>query len=297
MHKRWMGLALLLCALPLRAELRILTCEPEWAALATEIAGPAARVESATSAAQDVHRIQPRPSLIAKARRADLLLCTGAGLESGWLPLLLRRANNPGIRPGAPGYLEAAAQVRLIEVPTRLDRAEGDLHPEGNPHLHLDPRNLPPVARALAQRLAQLDPERAPDYRQRLADFERRWTEAVAGWEAQAKPLAGLRVVVDHRHWAYLLAWLDMQRIGDLEPKPGLPPSPSHLAGLKTRLAAEPPDLLLRAAGADAQAADWLRGQLPMPEAILPYTVGAEGTDDLFALFQRLMERLLVSRP
>jgi zinc/manganese transport system substrate-binding protein len=241
-----------------------------------------------------VHRIQPRPSLIAKARRADLLVCTGADLESAWLPQLLRRANNPGIRPGATGYLEAASQVRLREIPASIDRAEGDLHPLGNPHLHLDPRNLPPVANEMAARLAILDPERGEVYRRRADDFAARWQPAVAEWERRAQPLRGLRVVVDHQQWAYLLTWVEMQRVAALEPKPGLPPSPGYLAELKASLAAKPADLLLRADRHESRAAEWLLAQVSLPEAVLPYTVEADaGGDALFGLFDRLVDGLL----
>ena len=291
---KWIGLAMFLFALPLRAELMILTCEPEWAALAREIAGGETRVVSATTAAQDVHRIQPRPSLIAKARRADLLVCTGADLESVWLPQLLRRANNPAILPGNTGYLEAASQVRLREIPARIDRAEGDLHPQGNPHLHLDPLNLPPVANEMALRLAILDPDRAETYRRRADDFAQRWHQAVAEWELRARPLRSLRVVVDHQQWAYLLAWLDMERVAALEPKPGLPPSPGYLAELKARLSEQPADLLLRADRHESQAAAWLLGQVSLPEAVLPYTVGTDaGGYALFGLFDQLIGGLL----
>jgi zinc/manganese transport system substrate-binding protein len=291
---KWIGLLSLLLALPLRAELLILACEPEWAALAREIAGSEARIVSATTAAQDVHRIQPRPSLIAKARRADLLVCTGADLESAWLPQLLRRANNPGIRPGSAGYLEAASQVRLREIPPSIDRADGDLHPQGNPHLHLDPRNLPPVANEMASRLAILDPKRAETYRRRADDFAARWYQAVAEWERRAQPLHGLRVVVDHQQWAYLLAWLEMERLAALEPKPGLPPSPGYLAELKTSLATQPANLLLRVDRHGSQAAEWLLAQVSLPEAVLPYTVEADaGGDALFGLFDRIVVALL----
>jgi zinc/manganese transport system substrate-binding protein len=291
---KWIGLLTLLLALPLRAELLIFACEPEWAALAKEIAGSEARIVSATGAAQDVHRIQPRPSLIAKARRADLLVCTGADLESAWLPQLLRRANNPGIRPGSTGYLEAASQVRLREIPASIDRAEGDLHPQGNPHIHLDPHNLPPIANEMASRLAILDPERAETYRRRADDFAARWHQALTEWERRTQPLHGVRVVVDHQQWAYLLAWLEMERVAALEPKPGLPPSPGYLAELKASLSAQPADLLLRADRHESQAAAWLLGQVSLPEAVLPYTVGTDaGGDALFGLFDQLIGGLL----
>ncbi len=158
MYQKWMaGLTgmLLLCGVLTNAQatLRIFSCEPEWGALVRELTGDQASVYTATTAHQDAHHIQARPSLIAQARRADLVVCTGAGLEVGWLPLVLRRAGNPRIQVGTQGYLAATDYVTLLEKPQRLDRADGDVHAEGNPHIQLDPRNIQRVADALGQRL------------------------------------------------------------------------------------------------------------------------------------------------
>src|SRR5207249_1638612 len=139
------------------AALKVLACEPEWGALVQELAGDHASVYVATTALQDPHRIQAKPSLIASARSADLVVCTGAELEIGWLPVLLRQSGNAAVQPGQPGNFEAAAYVNKLEVPTRLDRAEGDIHAAGNPHIQTDPRNFVPIAEALAARLATLD--------------------------------------------------------------------------------------------------------------------------------------------
>ena len=172
--------ALVLAAPAARAALNVLACEPEWMALTQELAGDLAEVSTATTARQDPHRIQARPSLLAKARRADLLVCSGAELESGWLPLLHREAGNGRIQPGQPGYFEAARFVRLIDRPAVLDRAMGDIHAAGNPHLHLDPRNVARVADALAKRLSEMDAVNAARYAERHADFQQRWTTAMA---------------------------------------------------------------------------------------------------------------------
>ena len=145
--------ALLLFGMTLsaRATVSVLACEPEWGALTQELGGEKVSIYSATTALQDPHRIQARPSLIARARSADLLVCTGSDLEVGWLPILLRQSGNANIQPGKPGNFEAASYVRKLEIPTRLDRAEGDVHAGGNPHIQTDPRNFLPVADALAQ--------------------------------------------------------------------------------------------------------------------------------------------------
>src|SRR3989338_6267093 len=163
-----------------QAALNVFACEPEWAALTQQLAGDQASIYTATGALQDPHRVEARPSLIAKARRADLVVCTGAELEVAWLPVVLRESGNRAVQPGGSGYFEAASAVRMLEVPARLDRAEGDVHALGNPHIQTDERNFLPVAEALANRLMQIDPANAAHYRQRLADFSRQWAAAIA---------------------------------------------------------------------------------------------------------------------
>lgn len=192
---------------PLTANaLDVFACEPEWAALAHEIAGDRADVTVATTAFQDPHRLQAKPSLIAAVRNAELIICTGADLEIGWLPLLLRRAGNPRIQPGSPGYLLAADHVRKLEVPQFVDRSQGDIHPQGNPHVHLDPRNLRRVAAVLSERLVQIDTANAAYYRARRGDFEARLVEAIEEWEKRADVLRGLRLAANHRSFSYLAA-------------------------------------------------------------------------------------------
>ena len=203
---------------PAAAALNILACEPEWAALAAEIAGDKATVSSATTALQDVHRIEARPSLIARARSADLVICTGSELEIGWLPLLITQSGNARIRPGSPGYLEASLLVPKLDIPKVVDRSMGDIHPGGNPHVHTDPRNFIKVAEALTERLVQIDPANAATFRARHKAFVERWQAAIARWEQQAAPLKGVRVVVYHKDSTYLLNWLGMKEAASLEP-------------------------------------------------------------------------------
>lgn len=277
-----------------RADLRVFACEPEWGALVQELAGDKADVFVATTALQDPHHIQARPSLIAKVRRADLVVCTGAGLEVGWLPLLLRRSANGRIQPGQPGYFEASAWVILLDKPVRLDRAEGDIHPEGNPHIQTDPRNILTVARALAPVLAQLDPENAGHYKQRLDDFQQRWQAAMARWNEKAAPLRGTPVVLHHKGWAYLVNWLGLKVVGTLEPKPGIPPSTAHLQALLQRLQFQPAKLIIHAAYQDPRPDEWLSQHAHIPAVTLPFTVGGTpGAKDLFGLFDDTLERLL----
>lgn len=285
----------LLVALPVastQAALKVFTCEPEWAALVQELGGAQVSVASATTALQDPHHIEARPSLIAKTRQADLLVCTGAGLEAGWLPPLLRTAGNARVQPGQPGFFEAASAVTLLETQARADRADGDVHPQGNPHLHLDARNILPVAEQLSLRLKQLDPANAAHYAARHADFSRRWRVALAQWEREAAPLQGMPVVYHHRNWVYLAQWLGLREVGVLEPKPGLPPTAAHLTQLLAQLKLQPARAILRSAYEDARADTWLSERAKIPALLLPYTVGAEGADDLFKLFDITIARL-----
>lgn len=276
------------------AELNIFACEPEWAALAQELAGDKASIYSATTALQDPHQIQARPSLIAKARRAQLLVCTGAGLESGWLPLILRESGNADIAPGKPGHFEATRFVTMLEVPPRLDRADGDVHAAGNPHIQTDARNFLPIAQALSARLSEIDPANVALYRSRLQDFTQRWQAALARWEQQAAPLKGQAVVVQHAGFPYLNNWLGLKQVATLEPKPGMEPSVVHLSQVLQQLKQHPARMVIRATYQSAKPSEWIAGQAHIPAVALPFSVG--GTDaakDLFGLFDDTIQRLV----
>lgn len=286
---------LLLSASPAAlAALNIFACTPEWGALAKELGGDKANVYVAATALQDPHRIEARPSVIARARSADLMVCNGAQLEIGWLPLVQQQSGNAKIQVGQPGYFEAASAVSLIDKPASVDRSLGDVHPAGNPHLHLDPRNVAVVARALGERMASLDPADAAVYRERMRAFLERWHEAVARWEKQGAPLRGAGVVVYHKNLTYLLNWLGMQEVGALEPKPGLPPSTAHLTELLEQLKRTPAKAVVRAAYNEPRAAEWVAERTKLLAIMVPYTVG--GTDaakDLFSLYDDTLARLL----
>ena len=280
------------------AALNIFACEPEWAALAKEIGGDDVRIYAATTALQDPHRIEARPSLIAQMRRANLVVCTGAELEAGWLPVLLQNANNAAVQPGRPGYFEAARFVPLLEKPARLDRADGDVHAAGNPHLHTDPRNILRVAETLAARLAEVDPGNAAAHRARGQAFAVRWQAAIARWEARAASLRNLPVAVQHRSFSYLLAWLGMTEVAVLEPRPGVEPSVGHLARVAARLQTTPAKMVLRAAYQSPRPADWLAKRAGIPALELPYSVGGnDRAQDLFGLFDDTLDQLLEAAP
>jgi len=273
--------------------LNVFSCEPEWAALVEELAGDNARITQATTAFQDPHMLQAKPSLIAGARSADLLICTGADLEIGWLPLLLRRAGNPHIQPGSPGHFLAADYVRRIEIPADIDRSQGDVHPQGNPHIHLHPRNIERVAEALADRLAELDAANASTYRANADDFLRRWSDARERWEQRAQALAGMRLVSHHRSFSYLADWLDLDIVATLEPKPGIPASGAQLSRLLEQLTPAPPAGIIRAPFENEKPAHWLSDRLKIPMIEMAYTVGGDpAAADLFGLYEHTIASL-----
>ena len=285
-----LGAALLL---PAHAALNVFACEPEWASLVRELGGDKVNVYAATHALQDPHRIEARPSLIARARGAQLLVCTGAELEAGWLPSVLRESGNAAVQPGQPGYFEAAQQVERLEVPARLDRAEGDVHAAGNPHIQLDPRNLLAVAAALARRLGEVDGVNAGHYAARQQAFAGKMRAALARWETEAAGLRGARVVAQHKSFSYLLRWLGLVEAGTLEPKPGIEPGSAHLASLLGQIRAQPVRLILRAPFDSPRPGEWLAERSKAPLVTLPFTVGgSEGASDLFGLFDDTLARL-----
>ena len=276
------------------AAVNVVACEPEWAALATEIGGDKVKASSITTALQDPHRIEARPSLIARTRNADLLVCTGLELEVGWLPILLQQSGNSKVIPGQPGYLEAGMLVPRLDVPTRLDRSEGDVHAAGNPHIQQDPRNIGRVAEVLTQRLSQVDPTNASYYQSRYKDFSQRWTTAIEKWTQQAAPLKGVAIVEHHKNMAYLVNWLGMRQVGTLEPKPGVEPSAAHLNELLGDLQRQPAKMILRAAYQDGRASEWLADHAHIPAVVLPFTVGGDDkAKDLFGLFDTTVQRLV----
>ena len=283
---------LLAAPLTARAQLDVFACEPEWGALAEEIGGDKVKVFAATHARQDPHYIRARPSLIAKARRADLIFCSGGGLEIGWLPILLRRAG-AGVQPCAPGYLMAAEFVPVLEKPVRVDRSMGDVHPEGNPHVHLNPHNITLVAKELTKRLESIDAANAAFYRSRWKDFTARWQKNMIRWEHEAVALKGTRVVVHHLAFSYLLDWLGLEQVASLEPKPGIPPTTSHLEKLLKQLKANPAHVIIRTPYESDDASEWLSKKTATPALVLPYTIGGDAESrDLFALFERSVSLL-----
>jgi zinc/manganese transport system substrate-binding protein len=278
---------------PAHASVNVFACEPEWAALAKEIGGDKVEVTAATTGTQDPHHVRAKPSLLAAMRKADLVFCTGAGLEAGYLPVLMQQAAPASVQPGNPGNLMAANSVRLIGVPEKIDRAMGDVHPEGNPHIQTDPRNILAAAKPLADRLSQIDPANAPAYQRQLEDFTASWKAAIAKWQGDAGKLKGTPIVVYHDEWAYLNRWLGLKEIATLEVKPGVPPTPSHLQDVLAASKAANVKAIVLAPFDDDDAAKWLAGQTGAKIVHLPFTVGGmDGTDTLNATFDKTLSQL-----
>jgi len=285
----------LLALTPLaQARLNILACEPEWASLAREIGGGKVEAYSATTAFQDPHHIQARPSLLARARKADLLICSGAGLEAGWLPILLKKSGNGAILPGKPGHIMAADHVRLLEVLGSVSRSMGDVHAAGNPHLHLDPRNILKIADVVKQRLQSIDKANSGYYQQRHGGFVKKWKQAMTHWKKRGSALRGMPVVVHHRSWVYLERWLELKEIAALEPKPGLPPTSAHLAKVLKQVKKSPARAIIHSPYQRQKSANWLSGKSGIPVVKLPFTVGGTPqAKDLYGLFDDTISRLL----
>ncbi|MBV1889639.1 MAG: zinc ABC transporter substrate-binding protein [Gammaproteobacteria bacterium] len=277
------------------AQLNVFACEPEWAALTQAltqtIGSDQVKVTSATTAMQDPHHIQARPSLIAKMRRADLLVCTGADLEVGWLPLLLRKSGNASVQPGQAGHFMAADTVTLLEKPALLDRSLGDIHAAGNPHFHLDPERILKVAVALANTLATVDPGNQSHYENNLATFTQQWQQAIEQWRQRSESLRGKRIVVSHNSWVYLEPWLGLTQVATLEPKPGIPASSAHLSKLLAQLEQNPADMLLYASYQSDKSARWLTKKTTIPAVALPFSPSKDET--LIQWFDRLLTQLL----
>ena len=276
------------------ADLRVFTCEPEWAALADEIGGELVTTYSATTALQDPHYIQARPSLIAHVRRADLVVCSGAGLEIGWLPALLQKANNRNVMPGKEGYFVASAYVLRAGQTDAVDRSQGDIHPEGNPHIQTNPHNIAAVASALGDRMAILDSKNSEIYAINLDNFLTRWGAATRAWEEQARPLRGARAITHHNSWVYLEQWLGIEVVANLEAVPGVPPTATHLGRLTAQFSNGGAGFIVRSPYQDARASRWLSERTGIRAIVLPLTVGGtDGAQDLFSMFDDIIARLL----
>ena len=275
------------------AKVNVFACAPEWGALAEEIGGDNVSITVATAASQDVHFVRAKPSLLAAMRKADLVFCSGASLEQGWLPLLVRKAGDSDVQQESIGWLMASDYVEKLDVMANVDRSQGHVHPEGNPHVHLDPRNIDIIAEMLAERLLLIDRENMAVYQSNLTLFKEKWASLLQKWVGDASSLKGKQVVVYHNAWSYLLNWLGMDVIATLEPKPGVPPTAAHLEAVLARVDNASVQAILVAPYEDGDAAQWLSEKTGVPVVQLPFTVGGDAkATDLEMLFEQTITKL-----
>lgn len=275
------------------AQFNIFSCEPEYAALAKELA-PNARIYSATTAMQDPHLVQARPSLIAKMRQADLVICAGAELEIGWLPMLQMKAANAQVRSTDKGLFFAVEHIDTLDKMDNVDRSMGDVHSQGNPHVQFSPQRLLVIAQALTNKLVQLDAEQSEVYQQRFQSFSKRWQTAITKWQKIANNLKGMKVIAYHSSFRYLFDFTGIKQVADLEPKPGLPPTSGHLAGLLKLAKQDDISAIVVASYQDQRGANWLAEKSSLPVIVLPSSVGGnEQSDDLFSLYDNVLDLLV----
>jgi zinc/manganese transport system substrate-binding protein len=239
------------------------------------------------------HVIIPRPSFIAQIRRADLLVISGAQLEIGWMPPLLRQANNPAVQPGEPGFLDLSQFVTLIDVPSSVSREHGDIHPDGNPHYYLDPEYIPRLAKAIQEKLSQLDSQNSSAYEGRYREFLDLWNQRLITWGEKMKALRNVRVVEYHKNYDYFLRRYGLQIAGTVEPLPGIPPTSKHMEHLESLLSTNSARFILQDVYNPADAATHLADKLGMKVVVMPHDVGAvKEATSIVAMFDELVRRI-----
>ena len=294
MKKFLFVLSLIIFANAALAKIKVFTCEPEWTSLVKEITKNKAVVYQAISGKQDPHKIQARPSLIAKVRNSDLLVCSGADLEIGWLPVLIEKAANNKIKLGTTGYFEAASVIDVIDKKSNVDRSMGDQHPYGNPHIHLNPHNILIVGQEIVKRLSKIDPNNSKIYQENFASFQSKFSNKILEWESKAQVLVNKNIISHHADINYLVQWLKLNLLSTIENKPGIPPSASQMK----KLVNDFKDSNILAINAfiinPAKPSNWLSNQLQAPKVSLLYTVGSKkNIKNLFDLFEENLRILL----
>lgn len=293
----WVSLALLAAAPGVaRAQLRVVATTEDLASLAREVGGDKVAVESLAVGTQDPHFVEPKPSLLLKLNRAALLIAVGRELEAAWLPPLLTQARNAKIQPGSPGYLDASIGVRILEIPTgQITRAMGDVHPSGNPHYWLDPRNGLIIARAIEARLGELLPAERALFAQRTAAFAQRLADAEKRWDAAMAPYKGAKIVTYHRSWANFVERFGLDVIGYIEPKPGIPPPPRHIVDLIAEMRKQQIKVILVEPYFDLRTPESIARETGASVVVMPPSVGGvREITDYIGLFDYNV-RLLVA--
>ena len=278
---------LLIPQLAAAKKLNVVTSTTDLAALAQEVGGDKINVEAIARGYQDPHFVEAKPSFLLKLKNADLLVSVGLDLEIGWLPPLITQSGNGRIQPGANGYLDASQFAEILEIPTgKITRAEGDVHPLGNPHYWLDPDNGRRVAKGIAGKLSELDPGDQAFFQQRFADFDKRLNEAEKRWDGQMVPYRGRKVVTYHRSWPNFAKHFGLDVVGYVEPRPGIPPTPSHTIELINLMKRENVKVMLIEPYFDLRTPNSIASQTGGKVLVMPPSVGGEkGTEDYFKLF------------
>jgi zinc/manganese transport system substrate-binding protein len=277
-------------ASPVQAKTKIVVTYPYIAALVGEMAKDRVEVTTLAKGDEDPHFVVPRPSFIGKLRQADLLIINGASLEIGFVPPLIRQANNPRIMPGSEGLIDLSQAVELIEKPDTVSRSEGDIHPEGNPHFILDWHNVPGLARAIADALARADRAGADAYHKNLDAFLARWKAQSDAWDKRAAPLKGKAVIQYHRLFNYFAGRTGLKIVGELEPKPGIPPTSRHMEELIEANAAGTIYMVVTDPYHERKSPEGLAKKLSVPWAVLPQDVAAvPAAKDIFSLYDTLL--------
>jgi zinc/manganese transport system substrate-binding protein len=269
------------------AALNVVGSTEDMASLAGEIGGDKIKVDYIGRGYQDPHFVEAKPSFILKLAKADLLVVVGRELEIGWLPPLIQQSRNAKIQVGAEGYLDASLTAKILEIPTgQITRAMGDVHPQGNPHYWLDPENGRRVAKAIEAKLSALSPGDAAYFQSRYAEFDRKLSEAEKGWDAQMAPYKGLKIVTYHRSWPNFADRFGLDVVGYVEPRPGIPPSPSHTIDLIRAMKAQGIKILLVEPYFDLKTPNSIARETGARVLVMSPSVGGEkGITDYFKLF------------
>ena len=279
------------------SKLNVVTSTEDLAALCREVGGDRISVDSIAKGYQDPHFVEPKPSFILKLQKADLLVVVGLQLEIGWLPPLLTQSRNSKIQAGAAGYFDASAYCEILEVPTgQITRAMGDVHPMGNPHYWLDPENGRRIAKGLANKFSEIQPNDASYFAQRSADFEGRLTSAEKGWEVKTAPYRGRKVITYHRSWPNFCARFGLMVADYVEPKPGIPPTPSHTLDLINLMRRENIRLILVEPYFDRRTSDSIAEKTGGEVVtLLPSVGGVSEVKDYFQLFDHNINLLVTA--
>jgi len=289
----FMGVILILSLPSLSfGQTKVVVTYPYIGDLTQKIGGDKVEVFILGKGTEDPHFIVPKPSFIAKLRGADLVIINGAGLEIGFIPILIQQANNPRIQT-PKGFLDLSHQVNLIEVPASVSRSEGDIHPEGNPHFALDPHNIPVLAGAIKAKLCDLDAKNRQEYEKRFAEFRKQWDGKMKEWDHKLSILKGKRVIQYHQLFNYFLSAYHLSLVGTVEPKPGIPPTARHMEELIETAKMQKADFVLQDAYHEKRSAQFVAEKTGAKYVLFPHDIGAvPEAKDLFSLFEEIVRRL-----